>query len=93
MGGEEQLYSHTRGKKTRGLKCIQDLEAHNTDVVSIATNILQSREKTRVGILKDSTTYRLKADIAYQLMNLHSLSQEVSLVKESRSSEITLLRK
>jgi len=49
VGGKEQLYSHTRGKKTRRLKCVHDLEAHNTDVVSIVTKILQSREKQGEG--------------------------------------------
>lgn len=51
VGGEELLYSYTRGKK-RHLKCIHDLEAPITDIVSIATKILQSWAR----ILKDSTT-------------------------------------
>lgn len=45
VGGKEPLYVNKR-KENKRLKCIQDLEAHNTDVVSIATNILESREKT-----------------------------------------------
>lgn len=44
MGGKEPLYINKR-KENKRLKCIQDLEAHNTDVVSIATNILKAGKK------------------------------------------------
>lgn len=78
MRGKEPLYIN-KMKENKRPKCIQDLEAHNTDVVSIATNILESREKQGEDFKRQHHT-QIKSrycpptdNLRFALMKLHSL--------------------